>query len=40
MRRMALAVLLAISTMFAGCFGEGEIFVEEEVVENIWNDTY
>ena len=38
MRRMALAILLAFSTMLAGCFGEGETFVEEEVIENIWAD--
>ena len=35
---MTLAVLLAISTMLAGCFGEGETFVEEEVVGNIWEE--
>ena len=30
--------IVGFSTMLAGCFGEGETFVEEEVVENIWAD--
>ena len=38
MRRITLAMLLAISTLLAGCFGEGETFVEEEIIENVWTD--
>ncbi|MEC8788973.1 MAG: hypothetical protein VXX17_02795, partial [Candidatus Thermoplasmatota archaeon] len=38
MRRITLAILLAISTLLAGCFGEGETFVEEEIIENVWTD--
>ena len=35
MRRIVLAILLASSTLLAGCFGEGETLVEEEIVENV-----
>ena len=38
MRRMALSVLLALSTILAGCFSNGESLVEEETIENIWTE--
>ena len=38
MRRIVLAILLASSTLLAGCFGEGETLVEEEIIENVWTD--
>ena len=38
MRRVVLAILLAVSTLLAGCFGEGETLIEEETVENVWSD--
>ena len=30
--------MLTISTLLAGCFGEGETFVEEEIIDNVWTD--
>ena len=38
MRRIVLAILLASSTLLAGCFGEGETLVEEEIAKNVWTD--
>ena len=38
MRRMALSVLLVLSTILAGCFSNGESLVEEEPIENIWTE--
>ena len=38
MRRMALSVLLALSTILAGCFSNGESLVEEETIDNIWTE--
>ena len=39
MKRVAFAILLAASTMLAGCFGGGESVVEETESENpIWSD--
>ena len=39
MKRVAFAILLAASTMLAGCFGGGESVVEEAESETpIWSD--
>ena len=39
MKRVSLAIVLALSTMLAGCFGGGETVIEESAEENpIWLD--
>ena len=39
MKRVSLAILLALSTLLAGCFGGGETVIEESAEETpIWVD--
>ena len=38
MNRAALAILLALTTLLAGCFGGTETIVEEEEILPIWSD--
>ena len=38
MRSSVAAIILALSTLLAGCFGEGESIVEQENETPIWMD--